>query len=217
MLVCIRMIVVTSVLLSGVLPCVAEYDLEPLRVALAQQAKYRSAVVKVRQTKQIPALDKPVKTTGKLWLRPGKVFRWQLGDPIASTAIFDGKQVYLLDEKKHTGTAYPPDHRKVKPLLLMLGIGEGASVEKMAKVFKVTGVTRHEEHYIVAFAPKSGKLKRVLKRLVLQINTQSSFMERVEWTQRDGSVVITEFYPPQMNVTLPKGIFTIQKSKYQWK
>ena len=214
----IRMMVFVALLVSGLGSlAAAEYDLEPLRVALVKQAKYRSAIVKVRQTKQIPALDEPVKTTGKLWLSPGKAFRWQLGDPLASTAIFDGRQVYLLDEKKHTGAAYAPDHRKVKPLLLMLGIGEAASVEEMEKVFKVTGVTRHKEHYIVAFVPQSGKLKRVLKRLVLQINTRSSFMERVEWTQRDGSVVITEFYPPQVNVTLPEGIFAIQKSNYQWK
>ena len=214
----IRMMLLLSLLASGsVVSFAGDYDLGPLRVALEQQAKCRSAIVNVRQTKRIPALDNPVKTTGKLWLKPGKSFRWQLGDPIASSAIFDGQQVYLLDEKKRTGKAYPPDHRKVKPLLLMLGIGEAASVEQMEKVFKVTGVTRHKEHYIVAFAPKSGKLKRVLKRLVLQLNTKTSFMERVEWTQRDGSIVITEFYPPAMNVTLPKGIFSIQKSNYEWK
>ena len=208
-----------SILLAHGVACAAtsQFDLEPLRVALAQQAKYRSVIVKVRQTKQIPALNQPVKSTGKLWLKPGKAFRWQLGEPKANTAIYDGEKVYLLDEIRKSAVAYPPDHRKVQPILLMLGIGDGASVEKMSEVFRVTGVTKHNGHYIVAFAPKSGKLKRVLKRLILQINTQSSFMERVEWTQKDGSVVTTEFFPPQINVELPDHIFAIEKNKYQWK
>ncbi len=195
----------------------AEHDLAPLRKALAQQAKYRSVSVKIRQTKKIPALTAPIKNTGQLWLKPGKAFRWQIGDPKATTAIYNGKDVYLLDEQKKSAVAYPSDHRKVKPLLLMLGIGEGASVEKMTQTFSVTGVTRHQEHYIVAFRPQSGKLKRVIKTLVLQINLKTSFMERIEWTQKDGSVITTEFYPPKINVTLPDGIFSFQKTDYQWK
>ncbi len=87
----------------------------------------------------------------------------------------------------------------------------------MTQTFSVTGVTRHQEHYIVAFRPQSGKLKRVIKTLVLQINLKTSFMERIEWTQKDGSVITTEFYPPKINVTLPDGIFSFQKTDYQWK
>ena len=214
----IRITALSILLAHGVVYAAeTQFDLEPLRAALKKQAKYSSVIVKVRQTKQIPALDQPVKSTGKLWLKPGKAFRWQIGNPTASTAIYDGEKVHLLDEVRKSGVTYPLNHRKVKPILLMLGIGEGASVEKMSTVFRVTGVTEHNEHYIVAFAPKSGKLKRVLKQLILQINTKSSFMERVEWTQKDGSVITTEFYPPQINVKLPDRIFAIEKNKYQWK
>jgi len=192
-------------------------DLTPLSQALAKQATYQSVIVKIRQTKKIPALTAPIKNTGKLWLKPGKSFRWQLGAPKASTAIFDGKQVYLLDESKKSAKSYPPTDRRIKPLLLMLGIGEGASVEKMTTIFRVTGVTTHGDHYIAAFTPKSIKLKRVLKSMVLQINTKTSFIERIEWVQKDGTIVTTEFYPPQINAPLPKGIFTFDASVYHLK
>jgi len=194
---------------------VAEDQLAPLHKALNQQAKYQSVIVKIRQTKQIPALNAPVKNTGKLWLKPGKAFRWQIGDPKSKTAIYDGKQVFLIDEQKKSFIAYQPDHSKVKPLLLMLGMGDGASVKKMTTIFSVSGITQYKEHYIVAFKPKSGKLKRVITRLVLQINLKTSFMERIEWTQKDGSVVTTEFYPPSINAHLPKGVFTINKEDYK--
>ena len=192
-------------------------DLTPLNQALAKQTTYQSVIVKIRQTKKIPALSEPIKTTGKVWLKPGKSFRWQLGDPKASTVIFDGKQVYLLNESQKSAACYPPTDRRIKPLLLMLGIGEGASVKKMATIFRVTGVTTHGDHYIAAFVPKSVKLKRVLKSMVLQINTKTSFMERIEWVQKDGTIVTTEFYPPQINAPLPKEIFTFDASVYHLK
>jgi outer membrane lipoprotein-sorting protein len=191
--------------------------LAPLDIALKKQATFHALHVRFRQTKKIPALNAPIKTTGELWLRPGKAFRWQLGKPAASTAIYDGHQVYLLDEKQKTAAAYPPDDRRVKPMLLMLGIGEGASTQTMIQIFRVTGVNRHKEHYIVAFKPKSGKLKRVLKSMVIQINLKNSFMERIEWVQKDGSIVTTEFFPPKINPTLPNGIFNFNHQHYRWK
>jgi len=214
-----RILAITALLFMASVSLIdaAEPDLTPLSQALKTQATYQSVIVKIRQTKKIPALTDPIQSTGKLWLQPGKSFRWQLGDPKATTAIFDGTQVFLLDETKKSATAYPPTDRRIKPLLLMLGIGEGASVKKMSTIFRVSGVTTHGDHFIAAFVPKSIKLKRVLTSMTLQINTKTSFIERIEWVQKDGSVVTTEFYPPQINAPLPKGIFSFNRSIYRLK
>lgn len=195
----------------------AAFDLEPLKKSYAKQKTYKSVKVKMRQTKKLPAMTQPVKNTGYLWLQPGKAFRWQLGDPKVQSAVFDGQQVYLLDEKKKSAASYDPNNRKVKPLLLMLGIGEAASFESLMKNFEVTGVTRNGNQYAAALAPKAGKLKRVIVQMILQVSLKTDYIERIEWTQKDGAVIITEFAKPQLNGSLPEGIFNVDKSAYSWK
>ena len=197
-------------------PAVAAFDLAPLKKSFAKQATYKSVQVKMKQTKKLPSLKQPVINRGYLWLQPGKACRWQLRDPKVQSAVYDGSQVYLLDEKEKTAKAYDSNNRKVKPLLLMLGIGESASFESLMKTFEVTGVTRKGDQYAVALSPKSGKLKRVIVQMVLQLNLQTSFVERIEWTQKDGSVIITEFARPELNAALPKGIFSVNRANYKW-
>jgi len=194
----------------------AEFDLEPLKVSFAKQAKNKTVQVKIKQTKKLPALKNPVINTGYLWLQPKQAFRWQLGDPKAQTAVYDGQKVYLLDEQKKTAQEYSSGHRKVKPLLLILGIGEGASFESMMETFSVTGVTRKGDQYAVALSPKSGKIKRAIVQLTIQVNQKTSHIERIEWTQKDGSVITTEFGNPILNKELPKDIFTVNRTAYSW-
>lgn len=195
----------------------AEYDLQPLKKALDRQGKHQSVQVKLRQTKKIPALKDPIVNRGQLWLIPGKQFRWQIGNPKASSAIYDGKRVYLLDEKKKTAVDLSPSDRKVKPLLIMLGIGEGASFDSMMKAFSVSGVKNDGTRYVIVLVPKSSKLKRAINHLTLQVNMKTSFLERIEWSQRDGTVALTEFFTPSINQPLPKSIFSIDKTSYKWK
>lgn len=190
-------------------------ELAPLRTALAKQSEHRSVSVEIRQTKRVPALTKEIVLGGHLWLEPGKAFRWQLGKPPAQTAVFDGTKVYLLDEAAKTGMELATDDRRAKPLLLMLGFGEGASLDGMLEAFTVSGTNQVDEHFIVSLKPK-GNLKRALSSMVMQINTRNSFLERIEWTQRDGTVVVTEFFPPTLNEPLPDGTFSVKREGYRW-
>ena len=131
------------------------------------------------------------------------------------SAVYDGARVYLMDEAKKTGLELKPDDRRAKPLLLMLGIGEGASFEQMQESFTVSGTNRVGEHFVVSLLPK-GQLKRALSSMVMQVNTRTSFPERIEWTQRDGTVVVTEFSPPVVDKQLPTRIFEIKRDDYTW-
>lgn len=190
-------------------------DLAPLRSALENQAKHQTVSVEIRQTKRMPALTEEIVERGHLWLEPGKAFRWQLGKPPVQTAVFDGSKVYLLDESAKSGVELETDDRRAKPLLLMLGFGEGASLDGMLESFSVGTTNRVGEQFAVSLLPK-GKLKRALTSMLMQINIRTSFLERIEWTQRDGTVVVTEFFPPVLNQPLPAGSFTVKRADYRW-
>jgi len=208
---------IRSVCLAALFLCPISHadELAPLRTALEKQAKHRTVSVRIRQTKRVPALTEEIVQGGHLWLEPGKAFRWQLGKPPEQTAVFDGKMVYLLDESAKTGLELATDDRRAKPLLLMLGFGEGASLDGMLEAFTVSGTNRVDDHFIVSLLPK-GNLKRALKSMVMQVNTRTSFPERIEWTQRDGTVVVTEFFPPALNKPVPAGTFSVKHEAYRW-
>lgn len=190
-------------------------ELAPLRSALEKQAKHKTVSVDVRQTKKIPALTEEIVQRGHLWMKPGEAFRWELGDPVAQRAVYDGRQVVLLDEKKKTGVRMDPDDRRAKPLMLMLGIDEGATFEGLEETFTIAGTNMVREHFIVSLVPKGG-LRRAISSMVMQVNTKTSFVERIEWTQKDGTVVVTEFFPPKLNGKLPAGIFEVKDGGYTW-
>lgn len=190
-------------------------DLDPLRTALEKQAQHKTVSVDVRQTKKSPALTETTTERGHLWLQPGHAFRWELGEPTVQRAVYDGTKVYLMDEKKKTAIEMNPDDRRAKPLMLMLGIDEGATFNGLQEAFTISGTTTVGEHFVVSLVPK-GKLKRAITSMVMQINTRTSFVERIEWTQKDGTLVTTEFFPPKLNGNLPDRIFEVQKGGYRW-
>ena len=163
-------------------PAIAQ-DATPLKVALEKQAQHKTVSVDVRQTKKIPALNDPIVQKGHLWLEPGKAFRWELGKPATQTAIYDGEQVYMFDEEKKTAKGLSPSDRKAKPLLLMLGIGEGATYDGLTQAFRIADTTTVKNSFVVSLVPK-GSLKRAIKHMTMQVNTRTSFLERIEWTQK---------------------------------
>ncbi|WP_411827554.1 LolA family protein [Luteolibacter sp. AS25] len=190
-------------------------DLSPLRNALEKQQSYKTVSVDVRQTKKSPALAEETKLKGHLWLKPGEAFRWELGSPPEQIAVYDGSTLVFLDEKKKTAKKVDSDDRKAKPLFLMLGFGDGASFSEIEENFSVNGTNTVDEHFIVSLSPK-GSLRRGIKSLVMQVNTKTSFIERIEFVQKDGTKVVTEFYPPKINGGIPASNFDVKAEGYTW-
>lgn len=189
----------------------------PLEAALKKQAEHKSVVVLFRQTKKVPALTDEIKTMGKLWLVPGKSFRWELGQPKKQTIIYNGKEVLVIDELKKTGERLSPEDKTVKPLFLTLGMGKDASFDGLSKLFTITSTNQAQGRYVATLSPKPRGLKRVVKSLLMQVNLKTSFPERIGWVQRDGTEAMTEFFKPTLNGSIPAKAFQIDESAYTWK
>ena len=192
-------------------------DVTPLKEALKKQSNHQTVVVEFRQTKKIPALTDEIKTMGKLWLIPGKAFRWELGKPSRQTIIFNGGDVLVLDEVKKTGERLSKDHKAVKPLFLTLGMGKDATFEGLSKIFTITSTNQAKGRFLATFSPKPRALKKVIKSLLMQVNLQTSFMERIGWVQKDGTEAMTEFFKPTLNGKISAARFTAKEASYTWK
>ncbi|YCM46759.1 outer membrane lipoprotein carrier protein LolA [Verrucomicrobiaceae bacterium 227] len=191
-------------------------DAEPLRAALQKQTELKSVKVKFRQSKKAPALVDPIQTMGELWLIPGKAFRWELGSPKKQTVVYDGKSVYVLDELKKTGEKLSPDDRTIKPLFLTLGMGEDATYDGLTKLFTITSTNQAQGRFVATMVPKSRRLRSMVKSLLMQVNLETSFPERIGWTQKDGTEAMTEFFKPALNGGIPASTFQVDESAYQW-
>lgn len=192
-------------------------EADPLKATLKKQAEHKSVVVLFRQTKKVPALTDEIKTMGKLWLIPGKAFRWELGQPKKQTIIYNGKEVLVLDELKKTGERLSPDDKTVKPLFLTLGMGKDASFDGLSKLFTITSTNQAQGRYVATLSPKPRALKRVVKSLLMQVNLKTSFPERVGWVQRDGTEAMTEFFKPTLDGSVPASTFQVNEAAYSWK
>jgi outer membrane lipoprotein-sorting protein len=192
-------------------------DIEPLKMALQKQANHESVEVTFRQTKKSPALADEIKTMGKLWLIPGKSFRWELGQPAKQTVIFNGGDVLVLNEKDQSAQRFSPDHKTVKPLFLTLGMGEDASFEGLSKLFSIRGTNQENGRFVATFSPKPRSIRKVIKTLLMQVNLDTSFLERVGWVQQDGTEAMTEFFKPTLNEGIPSTTFEVDEARYTWK
>ncbi|MEJ6718285.1 MAG: outer membrane lipoprotein carrier protein LolA [Akkermansiaceae bacterium] len=189
----------------------------PLKAALEKQAEHKSVIVVFRQTKKVPALTHEIKTMGKLWLIPGKAFRWELGNPKKQTIIYNGKEVLVLDELKKTGERLSSEDKTVKPLFLTLGMGQDASFDGLLKLFTITSTNQAQGRYVATLSPKPRALKRVVKSLLMQVNLKTSFPERIGWVQRDGTEAMTEFFKPTLDSEITASTFQIEEGAYMWK
>jgi len=198
------------------LPMAAQ-NAEPLRQALQKQTELKSVKVKFRQNKKAPALAKPIKTMGELWLIPGKAFRWELGSPKKKSVVYDGRIVYVLDEVKKTGEKLSPDDRTIKPLFLTLGMGKDATYDGLTDLFTITATNQAKGRFVATLVPKSRRLRSMVKSLLMQVNISTSFPERIGWTQKDGTEAMTEFFKPTLNRGIPATVFQVEESAYQWK
>lgn len=202
--------------LIGAVPALAQNQGAPLQTALAKQKAYQSVKVDFQLTKTSPALTEKLITPGKLWLIPGKAFRWELGKPRTQTILYEGRSVYILDETKRTGKRHDPDDKEVKPLLLTLGIGEDATYEGLMKLFKIAAISESGSQLTVSLSPTNRRVRRAITDLRMLINTKTSFPEEISWTQTDDATVETRFSKPQLNISMPGEVFTFDPKAYQW-
>ena len=86
----------------------------------------------------------------------------------------------------------------------------------MLKVFSITSTNEAKGRFNATFSPKQRSIKKIIKSLLMQVNLEASFVERIGWTQRDGTETMTEFFTPELNILIPSSTFSIEESAYQW-
>ena len=189
-------------------------DIESLKEILDKRDEHQFVHAKVLQTKELPSLAEPLITQGSVWMVPQKGFRWELGQPVTDFAILKDDDVYVYDKRDFTYDKHDASSRRVRPIMLLLGMGKDASFNGLLDNFKPVMSETSGSEYTISFLPDSGTMKRVLEGLSIRFDLKSSFPKEVVWEQKDGTVITTNFINPQFTPFTADEIFALPTESY---
>jgi outer membrane lipoprotein carrier protein len=184
----------------------AQADSAVLEAWLARQAGIRSLDVAFIQERRLPALKQPVSTPGHLSLvKPGKL-RWQLGEPVRTLAVSDGKTLMLSEDGGKSVRRMAADSPQAARYSMFSGDSFG-SPEAFHQTFEV--VESREAHGLHGFTlrPRDRRMRSEVTWVFIDVDSKTSELRAFELELRDRSRVRTIFRNPRVNIELPDSLF----------
>jgi outer membrane lipoprotein-sorting protein len=193
-----------------------EAKAEPLlREWIARQAEIRSLRADFEQTRRLPALRIPLKSSGTVWLDARGSFRWQVGDPPDLLAIRAGERLLVIDPKKKRARILE-EAAAAGPLRFdAIGLPFAKSYADLEKQFTVLSLEERGELVEAVLRPKEARLAAVVKSLRVVFRRASGVVEIFELELRDGSQISTAMTRVEINPRLPAGVFEFDLSGFQ--
>ncbi|MEM1082597.1 MAG: outer membrane lipoprotein carrier protein LolA [Verrucomicrobiota bacterium] len=192
----------------------AELDTAPLEGWLAKQATVSSLEADFVQERKLPALKKPVSTPGRFSMqRPGKL-RWELGKPVKTLAISDGKTMTLVDVAKKRARKVDADSARAKPLTLLADGALNGGLEAFEQNFDLVESRVTNGIYQLTARPKERSMRDKVSWVFLDIDTRTSLLRAMEVRLDDKTRIRTIFSNPKLNPKIPAERFTTDLSGY---
>lgn len=193
-----------------------EAKAEPLlREWIDRQAEIRSLRADFEQTRRLPALRIPLKSSGTVWLDARGNFRWQVGDPPDLLAIRAGERLLVIDPKKKRARLLEEDAAAGPLRFDAIGLPFAKSYSDLEKRFTVLSLEERGELVEAALRPKEARLAADVKSLRVVFQRASGVVEIFELELRDGSQISTVMTHVEINPRLPAGVFEFDLSGFQ--
>ncbi len=200
--------------------CLAESNTEEaaetfLLQMLAKQQENKSVQAQIKQIKRLPTLSQPLEVSGAMSLIPGKALRWEVGAPPRHILIYYGGNTTFLDQRARTAEQLVPTDRRARMLRMILGVGPDSGLNYLKDKFRIKSIDRRKGYATVVFEPEAPMMKAVLRRIVVNFDLETGWMESVEWEQVDDSTTRLEFETPRLNEQLSPSLFTFDRRAYK--
>jgi len=171
--------------------------LPPIMLEWAEAQKTMpDMAVAFKQTRTIPALKQPVSARGQFWRFQDGAFRWELGEPAATTLVHDMKEFRVREAADSAWQVLEEDDPRYRMWARFLS-GREASPEDLTRHFLVKVAEDSPGVATVTLRPKAPFVKRYLKQLDLQISHSSKRLLQLRVLQGDGSMMLMQFDEPK--------------------
>jgi len=194
----------------------AHADNAPLDAWLKRQSTITSLDTTFTQERKLPSLKEPTITKGRLsFAKPDKV-RWQLGDPLETLVVSDGKNLTLVDAASKTARRTGVDSPQAARFSLLSGKAFD-SPDAFHQAFEIveSRVTSGIHQYTVK--AKDRKIRSQVPWIFLDIDPEKNELRAMEMELQDKSRIRTVFDGPRFNVKLEDALFSPDLTGYDVK
>jgi outer membrane lipoprotein carrier protein len=207
---CLALLILTSVIAHAV------PDTTVLDAWLKRQTTITTLEATFKQERKLPSLKEPVSTTGKLMIQRPDLLRWELGSPIETLAVSDGKTMTLLQSADRSARQVASDSPQAKQFSF-LGGSALASPEAFREAFEITDARVISGIFQYTLQPKERRMKTNVPWVFLDIDPTSNELRALELEMKDKSRIRTVFINTKLNGKLPASTFLADLKGYTLK
>jgi len=185
----------------------ADTDIKPRETWINRQKDLKSLDAEFTQERKLPSLKNPVESTGRLrMMRPGMLL-WELGDPVKTMAVTDGKTMTLAQVDKKRGKRIDATSGEAKQFTL-LSDEAFRDLEGFEKTFEITETRVESGIYQISLRPKDKSIRSHVPWMFLDIDLKTWELRAMELELEDKSRIKTIFTKTKLNPKLDPAIFT---------
>ena len=186
---------------------------------LETQAGIHTWSADVVQTRDLPSLARPLKTSGKVWFAVPNRFRWQLGDPARTVAVRTAEELLVVYPRLQQVERYAfsgdldPAWKQVLALLEVGFPSDAAAFHASYEVLKTESLDAAWRFHL---RPASTAARRMLAAVRIQVAKADYRLLATELVFPDGSSMRTDFNHTRIDPPMDGDLFEFSSDWQGW-
>ena len=161
------------------------------------------------QTRTLMALATPLKSSGKVWVKPGQ-FRWELGQPPQTIVVRNPDELLILYPRFKRAEIYALDKIPPGPLkdaMSLLDVSVPRSRAAMEEHFELLSATITNSILQMTLQPKSPSARQFIGAVVMGFHTNDYVIAASQMNFSDGSTLRNDFTNVAFNQPMDPKLF----------
>jgi outer membrane lipoprotein-sorting protein len=161
------------------------------------------------QTRHLKVLNRPLVSTGKVWVTPGE-FRWELGQPVQTIVLRQPDQLLIVYPRLKRAEKYPlgaVPTGPIKDALALLDATLPRDRTTMEKNFRLLSAEETNSVLQMTLQPKSDSARKFIGEIVIGFHTNDFTIAATEMKFADGSSLRNDFTNVVVNRPIDPKLF----------
>ncbi|HEY1787887.1 MAG TPA: outer membrane lipoprotein carrier protein LolA [Verrucomicrobiae bacterium] len=161
------------------------------------------------QTRSLMTLSEPLKSSGKVWVKPGE-FRWELGRPPQTIVIRNPDELLILYPRLKHAEVYALDKippGPIKDAMSLLDVSIPRNRAALEEHFQLLSATVTNSTLQMTLQPKSESARQFIGSVVMGFHTNNYVIADSQMDFSDGSTLRNDFVDVVFNQPMDPNLF----------
>jgi outer membrane lipoprotein-sorting protein len=175
----------------------------------AAQTNMQSWSADFTQTRSLVALTQPLKSGGKVWVKPGE-FRWELGQPPQTIVVRNPDELLILYPRFKRAELYPLGSLPpgpIKDAMALMDVSLPRDRASMEDHFQLLSATMTNATLQMTLQPKSASARQFIGAVVVGFHTNNYEIADSQMNFSDGSTLRNDFTNVVLNQPMDNKLF----------